>query len=40
MLTDFWNSERVDLRDFSEKETTINSQRFAETLTALESRIE
>ena len=35
MLTDFWNSERVVLADFLEKETTINSQRYSETLTAL-----
>jgi len=40
MLTVFWNSERVVLADFLEKETTINSQRYIETLTALKRRIE
>ena len=39
MLTAFWNSERVVLADFLEKETTINSQRYIETLTALKRRI-
>jgi len=36
----FWNSERVVLADFLEKETTINSQRYIETLTTLKRRIE
>jgi len=36
----FWNSDRVVLVDFLEKETTINSQRYIETLTALKRRIE
>jgi len=36
----FWNSERVVLADFLEKETTINSQRYIETLTVLKRRIE
>ena len=40
MLTVFWNSERVVLADFLEKETTINSQRYIEILTALKRRIE
>jgi len=40
MLTVFWNSERVVLADFIEKETTINSQRYIETLAALKGRIE
>ena len=40
MLTVFWNSEHVVLSDFIEKETTINSQRYIETLTALKRRIE
>ena len=40
MLTVFWNSERVVLADFLEKETTINSQLYVETLTALKRRIE
>jgi hypothetical protein len=40
MLTVFWNSERVVLADFLEKETTINSQRYIETLTVLKRRIE
>jgi histone-lysine N-methyltransferase SETMAR len=31
----FWKSERVVLADFLEKETTINSHRYIETLTAL-----
>ena len=31
----FWNSERVVFADFLEKETTVNSQRYIETLTAL-----
>ena len=35
MLTVFWNLERAVLADFLEKETTINSQRYSETLTAL-----
>ena len=35
MLTVFQNSERVVLADFLEKETTINSQHYIETLTAL-----
>jgi len=35
MLTVFWNWERVVLADFLEKETTINSQRYIQTLTAL-----
>ena len=39
MLTVFWNSERVVLADFLEKQTTINSQRYIETLTALKRRI-
>jgi len=38
MLTIFWNSERVVLADFLEIETTINSQRYIETLTALKNR--
>jgi len=40
MLTVFWNSERVVFADFLEKETTINSQRYGGTLTALKRRIE
>ena len=40
MLIVFWNSEHVVLADFLEKETTINSQRYIETLTALKRRIE
>jgi len=36
----FWNSKSVVLADFLEKETTINSQRYIETLTALKRRIE
>jgi len=40
MLTVFWNLERVVLADFLEKETTVNSQRYIETLTALKRRIE
>ena len=40
MLTVFWNSECVVLADFHEKETTINSQRYIEALTALKRRIE
>ena len=40
MLTVFWNSERVVLAGFLEKETTMNSQRYTETLTALKRRIE
>jgi len=40
MLTVFWNLEPVVLADFLEKETTINSQRYIETLTALKRRIE
>jgi len=40
MLTVFWNSERVVLADFLEKETTINSQRYIETPTALKRRTE
>jgi len=40
MLTVFWNSERVVLADFLEKETTINPQHYIETLTALKRRIE
>ena len=39
MLTVFWNLERVVLADFLEKQTTINSQRYVETLTALKRRI-
>jgi len=39
MLTVYWNLERVVLADFLEKETTINSQRYIETLTALKRRI-
>jgi len=39
MLTVFWNLERVALADFLEKETTINSQHYIETLTALKRRI-
>ena len=39
MLTVFWNSERVVLAGFLEKETTINPQRYIETLTALKRRI-
>ena len=35
MLTVFWNWECVVLADFLEKETTINSQHYIETLTAL-----
>ena len=35
----FWNSERVVLTEFLEKQTTINSQRYTETLTALKRRI-
>ena len=40
MLTAFWNSERVVLADFLEKETTVNSEHYIETLTALKRRIE
>jgi len=40
MLTVFWNSERVVLADFLEKETTINLQCYIETLTALKRRNE
>jgi len=36
----FWNSVRVVLADFLAEETTINSQRYIETLTALKRRIE
>ena len=32
MLTVFWNLERVVLADFLEKETTISSQHYIETL--------
>ena len=39
LLTVFWNLERVVLADFLEKETTINSQHYTETLTALKRRI-
>jgi len=39
-LTVFWNSERVVLADFLEKETTVNCQRYIETITALKRRIE
>ena len=39
MLTVFWNLERVVLTEFLEKQTTINSQRYIETLTALKRRI-
>jgi hypothetical protein len=39
MLTVFWNSESAVLADFIEK-TTINSQRYIETLAALKRRIE
>jgi len=39
MLTVFWNSECIVLADFLEKETTINSQRYIETLTALKRRL-
>ena len=39
MLTVFWNSERVVLADFLEKQTTTNSQRYIATLTALKRRI-
>jgi len=39
-LTVFWNSECVILADFLQKETTINSQRYFETLTALKRKIE
>ena len=35
----FWSSEHVVLTDFLEKETTIKSQRYIETLTALKRRI-
>ena len=38
-MTVFWNLERVVLADFLEKETTINSQGYIETLTALKRRI-
>jgi len=34
MLTVFWNSEDVVLGDFLEKETTLNSQSYIETLNA------
>jgi len=40
ILIAFWNSERVVLADCLERETTINSQRYFETLTALKRRIE
>ena len=40
MLTVFWNSERFVLAGLLEKETTINSQRYIETFTTLERRIE
>ena len=36
----FWNSERVVLADFLEKEATVNSQRYIETLTGLKRRVE
>ena len=39
MLTVFWNSERIVLTEFLEKQTTINSQHYIETLTALKRRI-
>jgi len=39
MLTVFWNLEHIVLAHFLEKETTINSQRYSETLTALKTRI-
>jgi len=39
MLTVFWNSEHVVLADFLEKETTINSHHYMETLTTLKRRI-
>jgi len=35
-----WNPERIVLADFLETETTVNSQRYTETLTALKRRIE
>ena len=38
MLTVFWNLEHVVLADFIEKETTINSQCYIETLTALKKK--
>ena len=38
-LTAFRNSESVVLADFLEKEITINSQLYTETLTALKIRI-
>jgi len=40
MLTVFWNSEHVILAEFLEKETTINSQHYIETFTALKRRVE
>ena len=40
MLNVFWNSELVVLADFLQKETTINSQHYIETITALKRRIE
>jgi len=40
MLTVFWNSERVVLADFLEIETTINSESYIETLTALKRTID
>jgi len=39
-LTGFLNSKRVVLADFLDKETTVNSQRYNETLTVLKRRIE
>jgi len=39
MMTVFWNLEHVVLADFLENETTINSQCYTETLTALKIRI-
>jgi len=39
-LTVFWNSERVVLADFHEKERKMNSQHYIETLTVLKRRIE
>jgi len=38
MLNVFLNYERVVLADFLEKETTLNSQRYIETLTALKKK--
>jgi len=40
MLNNFWNSELVVLADFLEKEITVSSQCYIQTLTALKRRVE